>query len=105
MANLILEHEVRVLAGDFSTSLWLVVPMLQERGISMQYVASYAWKHRTKTAVHLDTCGIFVRGARRIDRAFAFADFCPGRGHGQNAASPDSGDAWGPQAAVRPVGS
>lgn len=77
LASWIKEHDVRVLAGDFNMALWLVVPRLAEHGIHMQYVASYAWESLESPAVHVDSCGVFVRGSWSIKRSFEFEDFFP----------------------------
>ena len=65
---------MRVLAGDFNMALWLVVPRLAEHGINMQYVASYAWECLESTEVHVDSCGVFVRGSWSIKRSFELGD-------------------------------
>ena len=75
LANWIKEHDVRVLAGDFNMALWLVVPRLAEHGINMQYVASYAWECLESTEVHVDSCGVFVRGSWSIKCSFELGEF------------------------------
>lgn len=77
VASLILQYDVRMLAGDFQASLWRVIPMLQARGIHMQLAAwRVGWHPGTGDGDELlvDSCGIFVRGARSIAHLYTARD-------------------------------
>jgi hypothetical protein len=59
MFNLINEHKVTVLMGDFNMSLTLVIPKLREKGIDIDIGAWFPWKGMLDGAPYMDSTGIF----------------------------------------------
>ena len=62
LAALILERQVRVLAGDFNMSLWVVARELRGRGLQVNFAGAFAWTCDVSAAARSDSCGIFVVG-------------------------------------------
>ena len=62
LAKAILQHEVRVLAGDFNMSLLCVVPELRKRGVQVNIAACFPWICSNDNTTRLDSCGLFIIG-------------------------------------------
>ena len=59
LRNMIADHKIDVLMGDFNMSLFKVVPELRSRGIRIELIAWYPWKSKDGNAM-ADSCGIFL---------------------------------------------
>ena len=59
-------HKVKWLAGDFNMALFHVIPMHSRRGLSVDCVTSYPWRHETKEThrqyLGVDSMAIFYIG-------------------------------------------
>ena len=62
LASTIVEHEVRVLGGDFNTSVWVVARNLRAKGLQVTLAAAFAWKDENLDQTMSDSCGIFLIG-------------------------------------------
>ena len=62
LASTIVQHRVRILAGDFNMSLWVVARELRKRGVQTHFAAAYAWVDVGSGEARSDSCGIFLIG-------------------------------------------
>ena len=62
LASTILEHSVRILAGDLNMSLWVVAREMRQRGLQITIVAAFAWAEPGASEAKSDSCGIFLLG-------------------------------------------
>ena len=62
LASTIVEHEVRVLGGDFNVSVWVVARNLRAKGLQVTLAAAFAWKDERLDQPMSDSCGIFLIG-------------------------------------------
>ena len=60
LAQVLREHEVHVLMGDFNMALFKVVPELRSRGVPATLVAWYPWRSELGKVMMADSCGIFM---------------------------------------------
>ena len=60
LAQVLREHEVHVLMGDFNMALFRVVPELRSRGVPATLVAWYPWRSELGKVMMADSCGIFM---------------------------------------------
>ena len=62
LASTIVEHSVRILAGDFNMSLWVVAREMRQRGLQITIAAAFAWAEPGASEAKSDSCGIFLLG-------------------------------------------
>ena len=62
LASTIVEHSVRILAGDFNMSLWVVAREMRQRGLQITIAAAFAWAELGAGEAKSDSCGIFLLG-------------------------------------------
>ena len=62
LASTIAEHSVRILAGDFNMSLWVVAREMRQRGLQITIAAAFAWAEPGASEAKSDSCGIFLLG-------------------------------------------
>ena len=62
LASTIVEHEVRVLGGDFNMSVWVVARNLRAKGLQVTFAAGFAWMLESSGEAMSDSCGIFIIG-------------------------------------------
>ena len=62
LASTIVEHRVRILAGDFNMSLWVVAREMRQRGLQITIAAAFAWAEPGASEAKSDSCGIFLLG-------------------------------------------
>ena len=62
LSSTIVEHQVRILAGDFNMSLWVVARELRQRGLEVHFAAGFAWAEQGSPVVNSDSCGLFLIG-------------------------------------------
>ena len=62
LASTIVEHSVRILAGDFNMSLWVVAREMRQRGLQITIAAAFAWAEPGASEAKSDSCGIFLVG-------------------------------------------
>jgi hypothetical protein len=60
LASAMAVHQVRILAGDFNMSMWIVCEELRTRGLQVDIAAWYAFKDELKNCVASDSCGIWI---------------------------------------------
>ena len=53
---------MRILAGDFNMSLWVVAREMRRLGLQISLAAAYAWNNALTKAVKPDSCGILIIG-------------------------------------------
>jgi len=62
LASTIVGHSVRILAGDFNMSLWVVAREMRQRGLQITIAAAFAWAEPGASEAKSDSCGIFLLG-------------------------------------------
>ena len=62
LASTIVEKGVRILAGDFNMSLWIVAREMRQRGLQITIAAAFAWAQPVPSQVKSDSCGMFLIG-------------------------------------------
>ena len=55
----IMDHKLRILAGDSNMSLWIVAREMRKRGLQISLAAAFAWNDPLAQAVRSDSCGRF----------------------------------------------
>ena len=58
LASTIVEHSVRILAGDFNMSLWVVAREMRQRGLQITIAAAFAWAEPGASEAKSDSCGM-----------------------------------------------
>ena len=62
LASTILAHRVRILAGDFKMSLWIVAREMRRRGVQTTLAAAFAWADPCASEAKSDSRGIMFIG-------------------------------------------
>ena len=53
---------MRILAGDFNMSLWVVAREMRQRGLQITFAAAFAWAQPGSSQAKSDSCGMFLIG-------------------------------------------
>ena len=62
LASTIVEHSVRILAGDFNMSLWVVAREMRQRGLQITIAVAFAWAELGASEAKSDSRGVFLLG-------------------------------------------
>ena len=62
LASTILAHPVRILAGDFNMSLWIVAREMRKRALQASLAAAFARADPQAKTAKSDSCGTFLIG-------------------------------------------
>ena len=66
--DMIQQHDVNFLVGDFNMSLTQVVPQLRKRGLQIDTISWYPWLHLEENCLGMDSMAIFYIGGDMISK-------------------------------------